>query len=232
MKINTPSKPIVDLKTPAIVFCFLLVTGIFNSAQASMFDDLVNDAKVSFKEAVDSSKEDLKKEAKTVSDDVSSSVKEQVSTTTNDVKDTIKETTDNAISVTVKMFNGNPNRITRLKLEGIVVGGEASSAENTLAQAGYKKVSANPWQFQKGGNMLKFSATNGMISSIELEGAATEVTFIDKERSRIETTLGKACPPTKTKGTWFCNLEGDNQEYYLELKVRRNKYSYLVEGEI
>lgn len=232
MKIKTPLKLTVVLRYPTIGFCFLLLTCFVTSLQAGLLDDLVKETKENLKEAVENSKEDIKKETKSISDDINSGIKEQINATANEITDNIKEGMNSAASSTLAALKGNKNRIMNLAVEGIVVGGDVGLAEHTLVKAGYKKSGDNPGQFQKDSNLLKLSSTNGMISSIELEGAVAEDTFIDKERSRIESALGKACPPTKLKGTWFCNLEGDNEEYYFELKVRRNKYSYLIEGDL
>lgn len=228
MKSNMPINRALGLKYSANGICFLLLTCFTTYAQAGMFDELINKTKESFTDLIETTKDDLETGTKEISDDVT----EQISTTTNDAEDSISESVSSAVNSATQALNGNKNRIMNLQLEGIVVGSKPSSAENTLTQAGYKKLSANPWQFQKAGKLLKFSTTNGMISSIELNGAVAGETFIDKERSRIESTLGKACPPASARGTWFCNLEGDDNEYYLELKVRRNKFSYLVEGDI
>jgi hypothetical protein len=203
------------------------------SAQAGFLDDLIKDTKENLEEAVENSKESIKQEAQAVADSAQDAVKGKVDKTVEDVNTTISEKVDTVMDSTVGALQGNRNRISKLQVEGIVVGSRASSAEDTLTKAGYVKLSAQPWLFQKSGNLLRFTAKNDMINSIALDGTATAGdSFIDQERARIETALGKACPPNQQSRTWLCNLEGDANEYYLELKVRQNKYSYLVEGEI
>lgn len=214
-------------------FAMSLCIFCLGSAQAGFLDDLVKDTKEKVKQAVENSKESIKKEAETVVDSTKEAVTSKVDQTVDDVNTTISDKVDTVMDSTVGVLQGNHNRISKLQVEGIVVGSQVSSAESTLSKAGYVKLSAQPWLFQKSGNLLRFTAKNDMISSIELNGTtAAGDSFIDQEKARIETALGKSCPPSEGGRAWLCNLEGDNKEYYLELKVRRNSYSYLVEGEI
>ena len=109
----------------------------------------------------------------------------------------------------------------------------ASIVTQTLTSAGYQQISTTPMIFQKGAKTLSISAKDDKITSITLDGFATENdSFIQNEKSRIEKTLGKTCPPVQQASNWLCTLEGEANEYYLEFKVRRNKYSYVVEGSI
>ena len=217
-------------------------------AHAGFFDNIVNNAKESIQK---STQESIDEAQKSVEDSVGQAVQDAVDTveettdetvntvtqevneSVNSINSTVTGTIDGAVDTAVSALNGNNNPIAAINVEGIFVGNNTAIATKTLTSAGYQKISNEPLIFQKGANTLSVSTKDNRISSITLDGFATvNDSFISNEKSRIEKALGKSCPPVQQASNWFCTLEGEANEYYLEFKVRRNKYSYVVEGTI
>jgi vacuolar-type H+-ATPase subunit H len=227
-----------------LFFAFILSV----PAHAGFFDKIVDGAKESIKkstqESVDEAQKNIEESVEgavqeavdtvqQTTDETIDSVNQEVTDSVNNVNSTVSSTIDNTVNTTIDTFSGNRNPIAAIDVEGIFVGNNATIATKTLTSAGYQQISKEPLIFRKGANTLSVSTTNNKISSITLDGfASVNNAFVSDEKSRIEKALGKTCPPVQQASNWFCTLEGEANEYFLEFKVRRNKYSYVVEGSI
>ena len=218
------------------------------SSYAGFFDDIVDNAKKSVQKSTEETIDEAKK-------DVSDTVDAQVQDTAQHIQKTTDESVkfvthevngavegvnkginkgiEYTVDSAVDTLTGNKNPIAAIGIEGVFIGNNATIASNTLTSAGYQQVSANPLVFQKGANTLSVSMKDNKISSITLDGfASIDAAFVNNEKLRIEEALGKACPPVEQAGNWLCTMEGESKEYFLEFQVRRNKFSYVVEGAI
>jgi flavin-binding protein dodecin len=231
-----------------IVIISAAVAMPFNASNAGFLDDIVKNAK----ESIEKSTQETIDEAK---QDVSSTVDAQVQETTQHVQQTTDESVkfvtqeinkgvtdvNQAVNTGVAMtvdaavdnLSGNKNPIATIGIEGVFIGNDAAKASTALTSAGYQQVSNNPMIFQKGANTLSVSTKDNKVNSITLDGfASIDTAFVNNEKLRIEEALGKACPPVEQASNWLCTMEGEAKEYFLEFQVRRNKFSYVVEGAI
>jgi len=220
----------------------------FSASHAGFLDDIVKNAKDSIQKSTEETIDEAKQ-------DVAESVDAQVQETTQHIQQTtdesvqfvthevnkgvtnVNQAVNQGIAMTVDAavdtLSGNNNPIAAIGIEGISIGSDAAKASTALTTAGYQQVSSNPMIFQKGANTLSVSTKNNKINSITLDGFANiDTAFVNNEKLRIEEALGKACPPVEQASNWLCTMEGEAKEYFLEFQVRRNKFSYVVEGAI
>jgi hypothetical protein len=220
----------------------------FSASHAGFLDDIVKNAKDSIQKSTEETIDEAKQ-------DVAESVDAQVQETTQHIQQTtdesvqfvthevnkgvanVNQAVNKGIAMTVDAavdtLSGNNNPIAAIGIEGVSIGSDAMKASSALTTAGYQQVSSNPMIFQKGANTLSVSTKDNKINSITLDGFADiDAAFVNNEKLRIEEALGKACPPVEQASNWLCSVEGESKEYFLEFQVRRNKFSYVVEGAI